>query len=145
MNWNRRSKYYWDLGGYANCKAGDLFIRHRDRDSGIQQKKRTRTYKKAQDLNLREREREREKWNYRIERERERESEIDGKLWLWMRMQREREREREIDNGRSNQRDATLSRAMTWSGYLAVVWMLFLFLTDHCGLFSLFFTIFDDL
>ena len=80
-------------------------------------------------------------------RERERESEIDGKLWLWMRMQREREREREreIDNGRSNQRDATLSRAMTWSGYLAVVWMLFLFLTDHCGLFSLFFTIFDDL
>ena len=76
-------------------------------------------------------------------RERERESEIDGKLWLWMRMQRERERE--IDNGRSNQRDATLSWAMTWSGYLAVVWMLFLFLTDHCGLFSLFFTIFDDL
>ena len=59
--------------------------------------------------------------------------------------EREREREREIDNGRSNQRDATLSRAMTWSGYLAVVWMLFLFLTDHCGLFSLFFTIFDDL
>ena len=52
-----------------------------------------------------------------------------------------REREREIDNGRSNQRGATLSRAMTWSGYLAVVWMLFLFLTDHCVLFSLFFTI----
>ena len=141
MNWNKRSKYYWDLGGYANCKAGDLFIRHRDRDSGIQQKKRTRTYKKAQDLNLTEREREREMKLPNRERERERpRSTVSSGFGCEC-----REREREIDNGRSNQRDATLSRAMTWSGYLAVVWMLFLFLTDHCGLFSLFFTIFDDL